>query len=157
MFFLCCYYNYKTLGAPLCVHPTAGTVQPMSSELLCLGYTQSNTVDVHVRGSVLHLSAFLRRLLAKLVGPVCRGREATRLLEVETRNREPDRFTAHRVFGDVQAGRSVAYEMQASVTRPFHSFIFALDGHHIHIMCLPEPRRYQIPPKEVGWIVALRP
>jgi len=31
----------------------------MSSELLCLGYTQSNTVDVHVRGSVLHLSAFV--------------------------------------------------------------------------------------------------
>ena len=66
MFFSVCYYNYKTLGAPLCVHPTAGTVQPMSSELLCLGYSQSNTVDVHVHGSVLHLSAFclLQRLLA---------------------------------------------------------------------------------------------
>ena len=56
MFFLCLNYNYKTLGAPLCVHPTAGTVQPMSSELLCLGYYQSNTVDVHVRGPYASLS-----------------------------------------------------------------------------------------------------
>jgi len=38
MFFLCVVIIItKTLGAPLCVHPTAGTVQPMSSELLCLG------------------------------------------------------------------------------------------------------------------------
>jgi hypothetical protein len=67
MFFLCLIIITKTLGAPLCVHPTAGTVQPMSSELLCLGYTQSNTVDVHVRGSVLHLAALLWCLLAHIL------------------------------------------------------------------------------------------
>lgn len=61
----------------------------MSSELLCLGYTQSNTVDVHVRGSVLHLSAiFLQRLLAIVVVQSSRGQAATRLLKSRTRSRE---------------------------------------------------------------------
>lgn len=67
IFFLCCYYNYKKRWALLCasIQPPALFSQCQAS-CCVLDYTQSNTVDVHVRGSVLHLSAFLQCLQAKL-------------------------------------------------------------------------------------------